>query len=140
MSYDLGVWYPHERLSDADAGKLYVGLCESTVEHPRAHPAVDAFYQELTAKHPEIDTIPDDRIDDHDYCPWSCALDHSPGHVIMPCVWSKAEYVDGFVRELARKHGLAVFDPQAGRISYPDSAPSGSAPPKAGSRPWWRLW
>jgi hypothetical protein len=74
MSYDLGVWYQHERLSDADAGKMYVGLCEGTVEHPRAHPAVDAFYQELTAKHPEIDTVPDDRIDDHDYCPWSCAL------------------------------------------------------------------
>src|SRR3954466_16350012 len=65
MSYDLGVWYPHERLSDADAAKLYVGLCESTVESPRPHPAVDAFYQELTAKHPEIDTVPDDRIDDH---------------------------------------------------------------------------
>ncbi|MCZ7644730.1 MAG: hypothetical protein M5U26_05495 [Planctomycetota bacterium] len=120
MSYDLGVWFPHERLSDADAGKLYVGLCVGTMEHPRAHPAVDAFYQELTAKHPEIDTVPDDRIDDHDYCPWSCALDHSLGHVIMSCVWSKAEYVDGFVRALARKHGLAVFDPQAGKIQYPD--------------------
>src|ERR1051326_4296398 len=109
MSYDLGVWYPHERLSDAEAGALYVGLCEGTVEHPPAHPAVDAFYDELTAKHPEIDTVPDHLIDDHDYCPWSCALDRSPGHVIMPCVWSKAEYVDGLVRELARKHSLAVF-------------------------------
>jgi hypothetical protein len=83
MSYDLGVWYPHERLSDTDAGKLYVALCEGTVEYPRPNPAVDAFYQELTAKHPEIDTVADDRIDD--YCPWSRALDHSSGHVIMPC-------------------------------------------------------
>lgn len=122
MSYDLGVWYPYQRLSDAQAGDLYVGLCEGTVEHPRAHPSVDAFYDELTAKHPEIDTVPDDRIDDHDYSPWSCELDRSPGHIIMTCVWSKAEYVDGLVRALARKHGLAVFDPQSGRISYPDSA------------------
>ena len=140
MSYDLGVWYPHERLSDADAGKLYVGLCEGTVEHPRAHPAVNAFYQELTAQHPEIDTVPDDRIDDHDYCPWSCALDRSPGHVIMPCVWSKAEYVEGFVRALARKHGLAVFDPQSGKISYPDSSGTNANATQAGHRPWWRFW
>lgn len=119
MSYDLGVWYPHERLSDTAAGELYVGLCESKVEHPKAHPAVDAFYDELTAKHPEIDTVPDDLIDNLDYCPWSCALDRSPGHIIMPCVIPKAEYVDGVVRELARKHGLAIFDPQAGKIVYP---------------------
>jgi len=140
MSYDLGVWYPHERLSDAAAGTLYVGLCEGTVDDPQAHPAVDAFYEELTAKHPEIDTIPDERIDDHDYCPWSCALDRSPGHVIMPCVWSKAEYVDAFVRELARKHGLAVYDPQSGHISYPDSARSESDTRPTGDRPWWKFW
>jgi len=89
----------------------------------------------LTAKHPEIDTVPDDRIDDHDYCPWSCALDRSPGHVIMACVWSKAEYVDGFVRAMARKHGLAVFDPQAGTISYPEASGEKSA-----KKPWWRFW
>ena len=135
MSYDLGVWYPYQRLSHEQAGKLYVALCEGKGETPPAHAAVDGFYQELTAKHPEIDTIPDEQIDDHDYCPWSCALDRSPGHVIMPCVWSKAEYVDSLVRELARKHGLAVFDPQAGRISYPDGeATAGRA------KPWWRFW
>jgi hypothetical protein len=122
MSYDLGVWYPHKRLSDEEAGKLYVGLCEGAAEGPTAHPAVEAFYQELTAKHPEIDTVPDDRIDDHDYCPWSCALDHSPGYVVMPCVWSKADYVDRYVRELARKHGLAVYNPQSGTISYPEAS------------------
>lgn len=49
-----------ERLSDADAGKVYFGLCEGTIESPRSHPAVDAFYQELTAKLPEVDAVPDD--------------------------------------------------------------------------------
>jgi len=66
MSYDLGVWYPHERLGNAEAAKLYVGLCQGTAETPPAHPAVDAFYEELTAKYPEIDTVPDYRIYDHD--------------------------------------------------------------------------
>jgi hypothetical protein len=134
MSYDLGVWYPRQRLTNEEAGKLYVGLCEGTVEDPPAHPAIEAFYQELTAQHPEIDTIPEDRIDDHDYCPWSCALDHSPGHVIMPCVWSQADHVDRVVRELARKHGLAVFDPQTGLISY------GDKPERSDKKPWWKFW
>src|SRR3954467_12166170 len=134
MSFDLAVWQTQKRLTDSEAEHLYVELCQSNVGGVTAYPGVDRFYAELTAKHPEIDTVPDDRIEDHDYCPWSCALDRSPGHVIMPCVWSKAEYVDGFGRELARKHGLAVFDPQSGTISYPDSAP------KQERRPWWRFW
>ena len=37
----------------------------------------------------------------------------------MPCVWSQAENVERFVHQLARKHGLAVYDPQQGRVSYP---------------------
>ena len=93
MSFDLGVWYPQKRLTDEEAGALYGNLCESRIDGVTPHPAVDAFYAELTARYPEIDTIPEDRIDDHDYCPWSCAPDRSPGHVIMPCVWSQAENV-----------------------------------------------
>jgi hypothetical protein len=98
------------------------------------HPAVDAFYAELTARHPEIDTIPEDKIDDHDYCPWSCALDHSPGHVVMPCVWSKAAYIHQLVQELARKHCPAMYDPQSEVVTYPD----GSIPESRGKEvPRW---
>jgi hypothetical protein len=136
MSFDLGVWYPHDRLTDKEAGLLYACLCEDEACQIEPHASVDAFYAELTAKHPEIDTIPDDLVDDHDLCPWSCALDRSPGHVIMPSVWSKAEYVSVFVHSLARKHGLAVYDPQADRITYPD----GNTSPTETRRPWWRFW
>jgi hypothetical protein len=86
MSFDLGVWYPQKKVRNAEAGELYRRLCEGDTSGMAAHPAVDAFYIELTARHPEIDTVADDRIDDHDYCPWSCKLDHSPGYVIMACV------------------------------------------------------
>ena len=133
MSVDLGVWYPHKRLTDDEAGELYVRLCESDTSGVTAHPAVEAFYAELTAKHPEIDTVPDEKAGDHDYCPWSCALDRSPGHVIMACVWPKADYVHQFVQELARKHGLAVYDPQSNRIIYPDGS-------SGGGKPWWKFW
>jgi hypothetical protein len=119
MSFDLGVWHLSRRLNDADAGALYVALCDSQVDLVVPHPAVDAFYAELTNRYPETGTVPDELIDDHDYCPWSCALDRSPGHIIMPCVWSQAENVTQFVHQLARKHGLAVYDPQQGKVTYP---------------------
>jgi len=135
MSFDLGVWYPHERLSHAQAGKLYVALCEGTAPNPAPHPAVDAFYQELTARWPEIDTVPDDKVDDRDYCPWSCEIDRFPGHIIMAAVWSKADDVDALVKQLARKHGLAVFDPQSERIIYPDDPARTPA-----DKPWWKFW
>jgi hypothetical protein len=136
MSFDLGVWYPHENLSNKQAGERYARLCESQIDEAKPHPSVNAVYEELTAKHPEIDTISEDRIDDHDYCPWSCALDRSSGHVIMPSIWSKAEYVDSFVHSLAAKHGLAVYDPQSERITYPPGHPFGAEQ----ARPWWRFW
>jgi hypothetical protein len=40
----------------------------------------------------------------------------------MSCVWSKATYVGGLVRDLARKHGLAVYDPQSDKVIYPDGS------------------
>jgi hypothetical protein len=130
MSCDYAVWYPEKRLSDDEARELYLRLCDGDTSGVVAHPAVDAFYTELTAKHPEIDTIPEDRIDDHDYCPWSCKLDRSSGHVIMACVWPKADYVGELVGTLARKHGLALYDPQSERVTYPDGSTGGT--PKTG--------
>jgi len=134
MSCDFGVWFPHRRLSDKQAGELYTRLCQSDTGGVQPHSAVDAFYAELTSRHPEIDTIPENRVGDFDYCPWSCEIDRSPGHLIMACVWSKAGYVRSLVHELALKHGLAVYDPQSGRITNPDSA----SPPA--ESPWWRFW
>jgi hypothetical protein len=120
MSFDLAVWNTANRLTVEEGGVLYGELWESNQDGVVPTPAVNAFYMELTAKHPEIDTIPEEQIDDLDLCPWSVALDRSPGHVIMSCVWSKAEYVERLVRELAHKHGLTMYDPQSGRVYHPD--------------------
>ena len=122
MSFDLGVWYPQERIRNEEAGKLYVRLCDGDTSGVAPNPAIDAFYAELTARHPESDAIPEERIDDQDYCPWSCKLDHSPSHVILSCVWSKATYVGQLVQDLARKHGLAVYDPQSAVVIYPEGS------------------
>ena len=98
------------------------------------HPAVGAFYDELVATHPEIDDIPEERVDDHEYCPWSIAMDRSPGHVVMCCVWSRADYVRTFVGELAAKHGLVLYDPQEATVTFPPSTDA------ATRRPWWKVW
>jgi hypothetical protein len=134
MSCDHAVWFPSRRLSNEEAGALYVRLCEGDTSEVTPNGAIDAFYNELTAKHPQIDDIPEDRIDDHEYCPWSIAFDRSPGHLIMCCVWSRADYVSGLLQELARKHGLALYDPQSERIRYADDEATTSA------KPWWKLW
>ncbi len=87
----------------------------------------------MVAKHPEIDDISEDQIDDHDLCPWSIAFDRSEGHIIMCCVWSKADYVAGLLKSLAEKHGLALFDPQAGVVHNPVGV-------LAKSKPRWKFW
>jgi hypothetical protein len=135
MSFDLGVWYPQERFANKEAGELYVRLCHGHTSGVVPNPAVDEFYAELTAKHPEIDEIPEDKTADHDYCPWSCKIDRSPGHVIMSCVWPQATEVGRLVQNLARKHGLALYDPQSDVIIYPD----GSTGTKANRGALWIL-
>lgn len=138
MSCDFGVWFPYKRLSDNEARNLYARLCNGDVSGIKSHPSVEAFYAELTEKHPEIDTLPEERLDDYDYCPWSCALDHSPAHVILSCVWSKADYIERLVYELAHRHALAVYDPQSDCIIYPEELPYGPRPRR--QRGWfWKL-
>jgi hypothetical protein len=134
MSYDLAVWYPHERLDGAAATKVYAALCDGKPTSLRDHPAVQAFYDELYAAHPELDDVPEDRVDDHDYCPWSCAHDRSGAHIVMSCIYSQSDNVFELVRRLAERHGLALYDPQSGSILYPGE------PEQAARKPWWKLW
>lgn len=133
MSCDYGVWPAEPRRTDEEAGALYAALCEGDTTGVSSSPAIAAFYAELTAKHPEIDDVSEDQLDNTDLCPWSCAFDRSEGHVIMCCVWSKANYVGTHVQGLAFKHGLAFYDPQSDRVSYAASA-------EVSRKPWWKIW
>jgi hypothetical protein len=134
MSCDYSVWNSPQRFTPQEAGEVHGRLCESDLSDVEPSPKIGAFYAELIARHPEIDTVPEDKIDDHDLCPWSCALDRSEAHVIMPCVWSKADYVGDFVMRLAKKHGLTFYDPQSEKIIFPDGEETGRF------KPWWKIW
>jgi len=69
MSCDYGVWYSERALTKQEAGKIYTALCEQWPFLDGENAAVRAFYDELTGRWPEIDTIREERVDDHDYCP-----------------------------------------------------------------------
>ena len=120
MSFDLGVWHVEESLTDEEAAAIYLRLCEEWPYLEGEHPAVAAFYEELVRRWPEIDTIPEERVGDCDFCPWSCALNRSGIAVVVSCVWPKAVEVGEYVATLARKHGLLLFDPQSSRVFLPD--------------------
>jgi hypothetical protein len=95
------------------------------------HPAVDAFYAELTARYPEIDATAKEDDDGAYHCPWSSAMKRSGGHVIMSCVWPRAEYMGTLIASLAAKHGLALYNPQTLQVKYPE---------KPAASPWWKFW
>ena len=40
----------------------------------------------------------------------------------MSCAWPKASDVHRLVKDLSRKYGLAMYDPQSDEIIYPDGA------------------
>ena len=132
MSCDYSVWHTASPLSSAEAGELHVRLCDGDASEVLPHPGIAAFYAELTAQHPEIDDIPPDQVGNPDRCPWSVAFDRSEGHIIMCCVWSKADYVGELVSRLTAKHGLAFYDPQSERVVYPGR-------PEV-PKPWWKRW
>ncbi len=125
MSCDYAVWHTKSHLGNAQAERLYHALCEGDASGVMPSPAIAAFYNEITGLHPELVSVPESQSGKQEQCPWSAAMDRSQGHIIMCCVWSRADYVGDLVHKLARKHGLAMYDPQSEKISYPDdTAPS----------------
>jgi hypothetical protein len=120
MSFDLGVWKSEAPLTHEQAAGIYVNLCENWPYLEGESRSVGTFYDELTRRWPELDTVPEEQIDNMQYCPWSSALSRSGMAVVMSCVWSISDEVAAFVKELANKHGLVLFDPQSGSVVLPE--------------------
>ena len=123
MSYDLAVWYPNRLLADEEALEQYTRLCNEDISGLEAHLAIDAFYNEIVNIHPEVDDVPEDKIGDFGFSPWSNEHHRSNCHIIMSCVWSHANHVHDLVFRLGKKYGLAIFDPQLSKIYYPSGYP-----------------
>jgi hypothetical protein len=120
MSCDYGVWYSETSVTKEEAAKIYIALCEEWPSLEGENASVRDFYNDLTKRWPEVDTIPEERIDDHEFSPWSCEISHSGMAVVTACVWPMAGKVGSFIEELAIKHTLVFYDPQSERVLLPE--------------------
>ncbi|MFF3558875.1 hypothetical protein ACFYXS_02365 [Streptomyces sp. NPDC002574] len=111
MSFDLAVWHEPVRVSSAAAAEKYARLCEGDHTGVAGAPEVGAFHRELTAEFPESDA--------DEASPWASGPHVGNSHVIMAMSWSRAGEVAPRVRELADRHGLVCFDPQAEVVRLP---------------------
>lgn len=135
MSCDFAILSLDEVLTDSEVSLLYQELIDGNISGVSPNKSISDFYGELTKLHPEIDDVPDELIDDIDHCPWSVAFDKSDGHLIICCVWPKADYVLGLLYSLTNKHNLVMFDPQSEVIVNRDDLNGW-----ARSKPWWKFW
>ena len=120
MSCDFGVWYSETSLTKEEAAQIYLALCEQWPFLEGENAAVRDFYIELIKRWPELDTVPDEKLGNHDYCPWSCQISHSGMAVVTASVWPMAGKVEAVMKELAIKHKLVFFDPQSDRVLLPE--------------------
>ncbi|MDX3074655.1 hypothetical protein [Streptomyces sp. MI02-7b] len=111
MSFDLAVWHETARVSSAAAAQTYARLCEGDHTGVAGAPEVGAFHRELTAEFPESDG--------DEASPWASGIGVSDRHVLLATSWSRAGQVVPRVRELADRHGLVCFDPQASVVHLP---------------------
>ena len=108
MSYDIAVWSIPRIFSRQDAIRTWSDFGEEGPSGPCADsPGIRDFQRELEDKYPQIDSLPEDRIDDS---PWSCEFESAGPTLTLSCVWSRAGEISSYVFDLAMKHNLAVFD------------------------------
>jgi hypothetical protein len=121
MSFDLVVWRPSSQQITADgASRFYSALCsrpfQSFVPGPEMTAFVDAVVDGFSVARGTDDL------------PWAAEPDIADDCAIMPIQSAFAEDVFTIVRDLARAHALACFDPQNSTVYQPGSldASSGS--------------
>lgn len=100
--------------TEKDASRIYGQLCKSDTSVVEPSPKVDAFFEELSRLHPDLNDLPDD---DADNSPWSCGFDKSAGHLIVSCRWSRADEIAELIENLAEKHKLVFYDPQSDEVT-----------------------
>ncbi|MEA5367787.1 hypothetical protein VA596_50210 [Amycolatopsis sp., V23-08] len=116
MSFDLAVW--HESTTAEEAPRKYAELTTLEPEVLERHPRAVAFHRDLTARYPELADVPADELGS---CPWATAMTVAGDGVVMSMSWSCSDAVVEYIQELARRHGLVLYDPQDG-TAYPPGA------------------
>ncbi|WP_143268726.1 hypothetical protein [Amycolatopsis vastitatis] len=129
MSFDLVVWPASAVTTVEDADRKYEQLVTCEPESAAVDPRAVAFHRELTARYPPRSSLPMGQRADS---PWCCDPAVVGEGVLMTIVWSAADTVSRFVRELAARHDLVCYDPEAGEVHSPPSVRRGSMSVLAG--------
>lgn len=119
MSYDLAVLSTDKPMTKAQAIAVFRCISEEQEigDWLVDHESVRRFVTDLAADYPQIDDLPEEKLDD---CPWSCGFDWGTRWVIMSMVWSRCQEMAKIIFQLSRQHGLALFDPQTELVYLPD--------------------
>lgn len=89
------------------------------------------FVAELEQRYPALD----DQPDASPWASWPLTDSMADGRCCgLNIVWSLAEQMSSEVAAACQRHGLTLYDPQAGVVRRPPS--SGARPPRA--KWWWR--
>jgi hypothetical protein len=137
MSFYLGVWSSPAAISDNEAAARYASLNGEKSVEPEFDPHVYAFYCRLTTLYPEVELVPEDKLN---ACPWACGIDITGDHVIMAIQPEQSETVLSQVLALAAQDELVCFDPQAGKVHLPPhlrtagSVGASASPPGGGEK------
>ncbi len=115
----LGVWNCLTPISDEEAAHQYQ-LLKDVGSERRFDDKVYAFYSRLISLYPEIDTLPEEELDDS---PWASSMEVSDSHVIMAIVPEQSEKVIPRVLALAEEWAGMFRSP--GRPGLPSSTPGG---------------
>jgi len=118
VSRKLAVWHSQRAISEKEAADVYQELYEQQRIPSLQHVDVYAFYNELIARYPDVDTLADEDID---ASPWASSFDRSGFHIIMFMLEERADEVVPVVLELAEMYGLVCFDPQTKKLHLPSN-------------------
>jgi len=127
VSFDLAVLSAARPLDAEQARDAYERLA-SGEEWYAVLPQDDRvaqFVAALSARWPDIDTLPEDQIE---ASPWSNGFDVSPAHVLLNMRWSSPDEIIQFCEATASALGLNLFDPQDGTLYAPGREPRRATP------------
>jgi hypothetical protein len=118
VSYDLGFWWEPDLISSEDAARKYVHLERAGVV--AGHPSVRAFYDAVLKEFGDLTE------ETKETSPWSAPIYGTDQCVVVTASWSQAADVGPRLVDLARQHGLTVFNPQTGEVEL--TGPSVNVP------------
>jgi hypothetical protein len=135
VSFDLGVLDFDEVPSHVEVTARYAVLCEGTDDGMARSARVDAFIAECLARWPG-DTDAD--FESSPWASWPLETQRTAAGLVANIVWARAEELKAAWAEMAERHGLVLYDPQADELVLPDRMRSSNRPSISGHQSRWR--